>query len=115
MTNKTGINFQAIPNESMVHLVNYEPPFSTVCSIGKAPFCGTIEIKFKPGDLLLEFESFEIWLFTLSNQSMTIEDLCRLVFDQLTGALGNIPMSVTVHAKTTVHAPVSAQIKRGDT
>ncbi len=102
-----------IKNTSRIDTIRYSPDFSTICSVGKAPFHGTIEISYSPQDNLLEFESFEQWLFGFANQSMTIEDLCRLVFDTLTEALGDIPLSVTVHARTTVHAPVSANITRG--
>jgi len=101
-----------IPNTPQIGTVTYTPGFSTICSVGKAPFHGTVEIVYCPETVLLEFASFEHWLFGLANQSMTIEDLCRLVFNALTEALGDIPLSVTVHAGTTVHAPVSANITR---
>lgn len=109
---QSGVAIQTIPNTPGVHRIAYTPGFSTVCSIGKAPFYGTLQIEYSPAELLLEFESFEAWLFGLSNQSTTIEDLCRLVFNRLTEALGDIPLSVTVHAMTTVHAQTSATITR---
>jgi NADPH-dependent 7-cyano-7-deazaguanine reductase QueF len=104
--------FQSIPNSSQISLIEYCPEFSAVCSIGKAPFHGTIEIQFKPVDLLLEYESFEAWLYSLANEKMTIEELCRVTFDSLTVILGNIPMIVAVRARTTVHAPACAIIYR---
>lgn len=103
-----------IPNDSRIDQVSYQPPFSVICSIGKAPFHGIIDIVYRPQEVLLEFESFDDWLKSMALKSMTIEGLCRLVFDVLNGALGDIPLSVTVHAETTVHAPASAQIKRGE-
>lgn len=103
-----------LSNSSRISLIEYRPPFSAVCSVGLAPFYGELAITYQPADRLLEFESFEVWLFSLANQSMTIEDLCRLVFDTLTGALGDIPLRVNVSARTTVHAPASATIKRGE-
>lgn len=101
-----------ITNFSEVTKVSYHPDFSAFCSIGEAPFFGTIEITYYPVKRLLEFESFERWLFDLSNKRMTIEDLARLVFDELTDALGDIPLSVTVNARTTVHARASATVER---
>jgi NADPH-dependent 7-cyano-7-deazaguanine reductase QueF len=103
-----------IPNSSQVQLITYTPSFSTICSVGKAPFWGNIAITYKPEQKLLEFEAFEVWLFSLATQQMTIEDLCRLVFNKLTEVLGDIPLAVTVNAMTTVHAPASATIKQGD-
>jgi len=103
-----------IPNESKIDRVSYHPPFSVICSIGKAPFHGVIDIVYQSQEALLEFESFDKWLKSIALQSMTIEGLCRLVFDELSEALGDIPLSVTIHAETTVHAPASAQIIRGD-
>ena len=103
-----------IPNDSNIDRVFYHPSYSVICSIGKAPFHGVIDIGYQPKEVLLEFESFDDWLKSMAMQSMTIEGLCRLVFDVLSEALGDIPLSVTVHAETTVHAPASAQIKRGN-
>lgn len=105
-------NITVIQNKAKIQKIHYEPGYSVVCSIGKAPFHGTIEIEYYPADLLLEFESFENWLRSIANNQMTIEDLARLTFDKLSGALGDIPLRVTVHARTTVHAPVSATIER---
>ena len=101
-----------IPNTSKVNVVIYRPGFSCICSIGKEAFHGTMIVRYEPGDRLLEFVSFETWLSSVSIQQMTIEDLCRLAFDELTTALGDIPLCVTIHARTTVHAPVTATIER---
>jgi len=101
-----------IPNDSRVKEVQYSPQFSAVCSVGKAPFWGEILIKYKPQDKLLEFESFESWLRENSLTRTTIEGFCRLVFDVLCEVLGDISLSVTVTARTTVHAPVSAIISQ---
>lgn len=100
-----------IPNDTKITRIQYHPRFSVICSIGKAPFHGVIDVSYSPDDKLLEFESFETWLFSLANQSMTIEDLCRLVFDELQNALDCKSLTVTVSAETTVHAPVSATIE----
>ena len=100
-----------IPNTAHVNLITYVPAFSAICSVGKAPFHGEIEITYRPGDVLLEFESFEDWLRSIANEHMTIEDLARRTFDGLRAVLGDIPLRVTVHAETTVHAPVSATIE----
>lgn len=105
---------ETVNNQAHVQRVTYSPAYSVICSIGRAPFWGTIDIKYKPGEELLEFESFERWLHELALEETTVEDLCRLVFDALREALGDIPLAVTVHAMTTVHAPVSAQIKQGE-
>ena len=101
-----------IPNDAGELRVEYAPEFSTLCSVGRRPFYGTLRIAFEPGDLLLEFEAFERWLASLALQSFTIESLCRTVFDKLTDVLGDVPLSVAAEACTTVHAPVTATIER---
>lgn len=102
---------QTIPNNTDLDSIHYEPEFSAICSIGKAPFHGMIEIDYQPGKVLIEFESFEIWLRTeVAQKHLTIEDLAQLTFDKLVKALGDIPLRVTIHARTTVHAPVKATI-----
>jgi|WetSurMetagenome_2_1015567.scaffolds.fasta_scaffold238490_2 NADPH-dependent 7-cyano-7-deazaguanine reductase QueF len=101
-----------IENKPKVMHITYTPPFSAVCSIGLAPFHGTIEIEYSPQERLLEFESFEDWLRSIANRKMTIEELARLTFDHLSVALGDIRLRVTVKAQTTVHAPVEATIER---
>lgn len=101
-----------IPNDSKVQIVKYTPRFSAICSVGDAPFYGTIIVEYEPDAWLLEFEGFEKWLLTLANERMTIEDLCTLVADKLIEVLGDIRLLVEIRAETTVHAPVSAVIKR---
>lgn len=103
---------QVIPNTPRVDSVQFTPTFSTICSVGKAPFWGTVTISFRPDTMLLEFESFETWLHSMAQDHQTIEDLCRRVFDALTLVLGFVPMFVEVNAETTVHAPASARIER---
>lgn len=109
-----GGGMKTIPNESGVTSVTFEPSFSAICSIGKAPFGGTIKIEYKPGTKLLEFISVEAWIATLTAQEVTIEEVTRLTFDAVLRVLGDIPLRVTVFARTTVHAPVSAKIAKGD-
>lgn len=103
-----------IPNTSHVDGVWFEPEFSAICSIGKRPFWGRMRIEYRPTDLLLEFVSVETFVHALANNSLTIEDLVRTVFDECVRVLGDIPLRVTCNARTTVHAPVGAQIKRGE-
>lgn len=102
---------ETIPNNAGKVIIYYRPFYAVICSVGKEPFHGQIDIKYKPGSVLLEFESFERWLKTLAMQEFTIESLARLVFGTLRAVLGDIWLSVTVHAQTTVHAPVSATIE----
>lgn len=105
------MTIETIPNTARVGQIVYTPPFSATCSVGHAPFWGTLEIVYCPGDLLIEFESFEHWLrIEVAPAVLTIEDLCRLVYDTLHEALGDIRLSVTCIAQTTVHAPVRATI-----
>lgn len=103
---------KTIPNDCKVQEVRYHPGYSIICSVGNAPFHGIMDIEYKPDDKLLEFESFEVWLFSIANTRETIESLCRLVFDNLNNALGEIPLSVIIHAETQVHSPASAIIQR---
>lgn len=103
---------QTIENRTKLDLIKYNPEYSVICSVGKLPFHGFMDIEYKPADKLLEFMSFEDWLKSIGNDEMTIEDLAQLTFNKLTLALGDIPLCVTVHARTTVHAQVSATIQR---
>lgn len=102
-----------IDNTYQVTEVHMMIPYSVdKCTLGKAPFYGEIEIIYKPSLLLIEFEAFEAWLFGICRGDQIVESLCRLVFDKLSAVLGDIPLRVLVHARTTVHAPVMAIIER---
>lgn len=105
---------KVIDNTAQVSLVSYKPEFSAVCSIGEVSFYGVIVIKYRPLQSLLEFVSVDEWIMGLAYKKVTIEEVTRLTFDEVTRVLGDIPLCVTVHARTTVHAPVSAQIIRGE-
>ena len=103
---------KTILNEAGQIAIRYEPEFSAICSVGDAPFMGTLIIQYVAHDLLLEFESFEDWIKENANTRTTIEGYCRMTFDALTEVLGDIPLAVSVAAMTTVHAPVEARIER---
>lgn len=105
---------ETIPNHANVTRVEFYPKFSAICTVGKAPFWGTVHITYEPtaGGALLEFESVEKFLKTLNNQSLVIEEVARVVFDELAGVLGDIPIRVKVSARTTVHAPASAEVSK---
>lgn len=102
-----------ISNISHIAMGWFSPKFSAICSVGQRPFWGTIRIEYRPSTQLLEFVSVENWIATLALQSVTIEDVARLTFDEVTRALGDIPLRITVFARTTVHAPAGAIIERG--
>lgn len=106
------MSIETLLNKPNVTRVKFTPEYSVVCSVGKRPFAGVIEIEFAPDVYLLEFISFEEWLHGLWGSEMTIEDLARVTFDKLTEVLGDIPLRVAVHARTTVHAPACAIIER---
>lgn len=104
-----------VPNSQRVDYIRFSPAFSVMaCKLGHAPFYGTIEIEYRPTDKLLEFISAEDCIKQFGTMMLTIEDVARLAFDEAARALGDIPLRVTVNARTTVHAPVTAQIKQGD-
>lgn len=100
-----------IPNTSQVGRIEYHPRFSTICSIGQAPFSGTLDIFFRPEAELLEFESFEAWLLDRALEYHTIESFTRLVYDELQPHLLNL--IVTCHATTIKHADVTCTISYG--
>ena len=56
--------------------------------------------------------SAEAFVKDLSEIECTIEEAARIVFDECSRVLGDIPLRVTVFARTTVHAPTSAEIQR---
>ena len=95
-------------------VIGYHPNYSTLCTIGKRPFYGHLDIEYIPKSVLLEFEAFEDWLHTLALRDFTVESLCQKIFDVLRGELQDpVYLKVEVHADTTVHAPVSATLELG--
>lgn len=89
--------------------ISYHPDFEANCSIGKEKFQGCCFISYEPTNLLIEFESFEKWLRKeMEKEPITIEESARRIFHALIAELGDIPLQVTVSARTTVHASVEA-------
>ena len=105
---------KTIPNEQGLDLVWFEPEFSSICSVGERPFWGTVRFEYRPGKNLLEFISVEQWLVNLASRELVIEDVAHLAFEEASRVLGDIPLRITVSARTTVHAPAGAQISRGE-
>lgn len=99
------------------HGLNYasiKVEYSAICSVGRKPFWGTALIEYKPDDMILEFESVDTFVHSLGERHLIIEDVARLVFDELRRVLGDIALRVTVSARTTVHSPVLVKIEEGD-
>lgn len=103
-----------IENSAQVQRVEYCPSYSAICKVGNAPFYGEITIVYFPKDDLLEFESFEEWLRSMTLNRFTIESFCREVFDALEDLLGDVCLSVEVYARTTVHGPVICSISQNE-
>ena len=103
---------KTVPNKWGPMMVRFQPEYSAICSIGKKPFAGEVLLEYIPDDKLLELVSVEEWIQAFAKKRVIIEELARLIFDEMTRALGDIPRSVTVTARTTVHAPASAIISR---
>lgn len=103
---------KTIPNNTRVQKITFHPQFSTICSVGNAPFWGIVNLEYKPGGELLEFESFEKYLESYALEKYTIESITQSIFDNLVRVLGDIPLRVEIQARTTVHAPASAVISQ---
>jgi len=103
-----------IPNTSVVDLVWFEPKYSAICRVGQRPFHGTVRIEYRPVNELIEFVSVERFIHDLASKHIVIEDVARLIFDEITRALGDIPLRIIVTGRTTVHAPAGASIQRGE-
>lgn len=100
-----------IPNTPRPDIIVYRTPFDVIsCAVGKQPYHGTLSIQYAPTDVLLEFESFDLWLAELCLIPQTIEQLCRRVYDALTSVLLTEQLCVEVHAETVVHGPATAII-----
>jgi len=97
--------FETIPGVPGL-TVSYETKFAAICSEGDAPFGGVLTIEYDPEEKLIEYESFEVWLRDLANDSHTIESFTRMILDELVPALGDIVITVKVEATTIVHGPV---------
>lgn len=101
--------FKTIEMESPPTEISYHPDFEAMCSIGKELFQGCCYISYRPNRQLIEFESFENWLREeMKKEPMTIEEAAYRIFLALRAALGDIPLQITVSARTTVHASVEA-------
>ena len=103
-----------IDNSSQVQHILFTPKFSAICSIGDRPFYGNVQIDYEPTEVILELVSVERFIGNFAMKRVTIEDVARLVFDELCRVLGDIPIRVIVSAWTTVHAPTKASIKQGE-
>lgn len=99
-----------IPNDTSVNRVTITSNFGAVCSVGLAPFSGTVEVTYRPKDVLLEFEAFEEWLREISTDRTTIEGFAQGVFDKLNEVLPDSDLFIRVSAQTQVHGPVVAEV-----
>ena len=94
-------------------VILFRPMASAVCSLGKKPFFAQVTVRYRCEGKIVEFESVQEWLNGLADQEMTIEDMALVLFNELTLALGLVPLRVEVMANTVVHAPAGAILERG--
>jgi len=102
--------FETIEMKNPPTEISFHPDFKAHCKIGGKIFHGDCYITYCPTkDTLIEFESFEDWLGKeMMRESITIEEAAYRIYCAMVAALGDIPLQVTVSARTTVHAPVEA-------
>lgn len=105
------IDILTVPNTPQVQRVLITPEYSAICSIVEEPFHGQIYIDYYPEKYLIELVSLDTWLHSIAQSKLTVEGLCRLLYDACEAALGDIRLRVDVYAETTVHAPVRAIIQ----
>lgn len=101
----------SIPNDTRVTAVIYDTQATALCSVGRAPFFCEVSLEMWPADRLLEFEAFDRWVCSIASVETTIEGLCRILADKVVEALGDIPLRVSCHGRTTVHGPATAVIE----
>lgn len=100
-----------IPNTPKATFVRYSPEASPICPIGNDTLEGYFIIAYYPDGYLLEYMEFEEWLSKeVTGKRLTVEEATRLTFDRVSGLLGDIPLSVSYSAWSSVHAPVDVQI-----
>lgn len=102
---------EIIPNPGGITEVEFHPQYSVICSVGKAPFAGTMDITYRPNAWLLEFESFEDWLLSIAMAEYTIESLCQEVGLILLNTLHPSYLRVKINATTIKHGPASAMVE----
>ena len=103
------LEFQTILNDGKVDYVRFSPRYSVVCSVGKAPFNGTVDVVYCPQDKLIELESFEKAIHSVAMDEFTVESFCAFIYDSILDKLGGVELTVDVYAETIRHAPVMAQ------
>lgn len=105
---------ETIANANRVEWVMYTPTCSVKCPVNASHYDADLIVIYRPDELLLEVESFDAWCAERADRSLIVEDFCRLVFGILRERLGQIPLHVTVRARTTAHAPLWASIETED-
>ena len=80
------------------------------CAIANTPMTGWLEIQYQPDKELLEFDSFDLWVEKLAEQSGTAESLSVLLYETLDELLKPVNLSVKVCVIEASHAPVVVEV-----
>lgn len=106
------ITYDVYSDIALTQIVRYGPiPAVAFCSVTYVPFTAEVEFEYLPNDKLIEFESFDEWLGKeVATEPHTIESMGLRIFSALLEVLGDIPLTVFVTAKTTVHGPAETEV-----
>jgi 7-cyano-7-deazaguanine reductase len=72
-----------------------QPEFTSVCPMTGLPDFGTINIRYTPGDFIIELKSLKYYLLQFRNVGMFYEHVSNRILDDLVRALRPKSMEVT--------------------
>jgi 7-cyano-7-deazaguanine reductase len=90
------------------------PEFTSLCPLTGLPDFGMINIRYRPGDSIVELKSLKYYFLQFRNTGIYYENLTQLVLDHLVGVLKPLEMEVTseFHARGGITTRVTSSYKK---
>lgn len=95
----------SIHNNCLVSMeITFTPKIAFICPIGGAPVSGELQVTYIPNERLLEFEGFEKYLISVSQDKATAEQFAEQIYKLLLDTLVPRSLKVVLSVSTQTHA-----------
>lgn len=91
-----------------------QPEFTSLCPQTGLPDSGTITIRYRPGNFIVELKSLKYYFLQFRNTGIYYENLTKLILDHLVGVLKPLEMEVAsrFHARGGITTRVISTYKK---
>ena len=92
-----------------VEIAVEQPEYTSVCPMTGLPDFGTVEVRYEPGDSILELQSFKFYLLQYRQVGIFYEHAANRILDDLVAVVA--PRRMTVTLRMTARGGIATEVQ----